>query len=168
MIEVPWSSGAEGKAVGNVAWAGRDMGVFVLDWKDSNPIELETSARRDVIVCTTVLNQDGARTDYAVGENRYGAKGTDMSVVFVPQHERLLQRVARVSPGLKAVTVVFDIMSMMEARGVAAAALPKSLQRTVRRREIAMETLPPGHFGMIARGCCCSTGPVSVSCRALL
>jgi AraC-like DNA-binding protein len=152
MAEVPWSNGAEGTSGGSVAWAGRGMGLFVLDWTDSNPIELETLARTDVIVCTTVLNQDGARTDYAVGDNRYDAKGTDMSVVFVPKHERLVQSVARVSPGLKAVTVVFDIMSIMEARGISAVALPKSLQATVRQREIAMETLHPGYFGEIARG----------------
>jgi AraC-like DNA-binding protein len=152
MVEVPWSNGAEGTSVGSVAWAGHNMGLFVLDWTDSNPIELETLARTDVIVCTTVLNQDEARTDYAVGDNRYDAKGADMSVVFVPKHERLVQSVAKVSPGLKAVTVVFDIMSMMEARGISPTTLPKSLQGVVRRREIAMETLHPGHFGEIARG----------------
>jgi hypothetical protein len=42
----------------------------VLDWVDSSPIELKTLARTGVIVCTTVLNQDEARTDYAVSDNR--------------------------------------------------------------------------------------------------
>jgi AraC-like DNA-binding protein len=42
-------------------------------------------------------------------------------------------------------------MSMMRARGLPAASLPKSLLRTIRGREIAMETLAPGHFGEIAR-----------------
>lgn len=50
------------EAVGNVAWAGRDMGIFVLDWADSKIVKLEALANTDVIVCSAVLNQDRART----------------------------------------------------------------------------------------------------------
>jgi AraC-like DNA-binding protein len=126
------------------------MGIFVLDWVDAKIVDLETLARKDVIVCSAVLDQDRARTDYTVGNSRFDARGADMTMVFVPQHEPF-KCVASVSQGFKVVTVIVDIMSMMEARGISAAALPKSLQQTVRRREIAMETLTPGHFGMIAR-----------------
>ncbi|MFH0297960.1 AraC family transcriptional regulator [Bradyrhizobium sp. 31Argb] len=150
LIEVPWSNVADGESVGNVAWAGRDMAIFVVDCADSKIVELETLARKDVIVCSAVLNQDGAWTDFAVGDSRFDAKGADMTMVFVPQHERF-KFVTSVSRGLKAVTVVVDMMSMMKARGLPAAALPKSLLRTIRGREIAMETLVPGYFGEIAR-----------------
>jgi AraC-like DNA-binding protein len=42
-------------------------------------------------------------------------------------------------------------MSMMKARGLSAATLPKSLLRTIQGRQIAMKALAPGHFGAIAR-----------------
>ncbi|MDI4233762.1 AraC family transcriptional regulator [Bradyrhizobium sp. Arg237L] len=150
LIEVPWSNVADGESIGNVAWAGRDMGIFVVDWADSKIVELETLAGKDVIVCSAVLNQDEARTDFAVGDSRFDARGADMTMVFVPQHERF-KFVTSVSRGLKAVTVVVDMISMMKARGLPAAALPKSLLSMIRGREIAMETLVPGHFGEIAR-----------------
>jgi AraC-like DNA-binding protein len=150
LIEVPWSNVAEGESVGNVAWAGRDMGIFVVDWADSKIVELETLARKDVIVCSTVLNQDAARTDFAIGDNHFDAKGRDMTMVFVPEHERF-QFATSTSAGLKAVTIVVDMMSIMKARDLPAATLPKSLLCMIRGREIAMETLAPGHFGEIAR-----------------
>jgi AraC-like DNA-binding protein len=150
LIEVPWSNVAEGESVGNVAWSDRDMGIFVVDWADSKIVELETLAGRDVIVCSAVLNQDEARTDFTVGDNRFDARGADMTMVFVPQHERF-QFATSVSRGLKAVTVIVDVMSMMKARGLPAATLPKSLLHAIRRRQIAIETLDPGHFGAIAR-----------------
>lgn len=149
MIEVPWSTGAEGESAGNVAWGGLDMGVFVVDWA-SKTVGLETLARKDVIVCTVVLNPDGVRTDYAVGDNRFDAKGADMSVIFVPRHEHF-HCLASVPRGFKAVTVIVDMMEMIKSRGLPAAALPKSLLRTIQARQIAMETLGPGHFGEIAR-----------------
>ena len=150
LIEVPWSNVAKGESVGNVAWAGRDMGIFVVDWADSKVVELETLATRDVIVCSAVLNQDEVRTDFTVGDNCFDAGGADMTVVFVPQHERF-QFSTRVSRGLKAVTVVVDVMSVMKARGLPAATLPKSLLHPIRGRQIAIEMLDPGHFGAIAR-----------------
>jgi hypothetical protein len=150
LFHVPWSTVADGESVGNVAWAGRDMGIFVVDWADSNIVELDSLARKDVIVCSAVLNRGGAWTDFAVGDSRFDAKGSDMTIVFVPQHERF-QFATSVSRGLRAVTVVVDVMSMMKARGLPAAALPKSLLRTIRGQRIAMETLAPGHFGAIAR-----------------
>jgi hypothetical protein len=99
LIEVPWSDVAEGETVGNIAWAGRDMGVFVVDWADSKIVELESMARNDVIVCSAVLSQDGASTDFAVGDSHFDAKGSDMTMVFVPQHERF-QFATSVSRGL--------------------------------------------------------------------
>jgi AraC-like DNA-binding protein len=151
LIHVPWSTVADGGPAGNVAWARRDMGIFVVDLADSKIVELETSAGKDVIVCSAVLNRDdGAWTDFAVGDSRFDAKGADVTMVFVPQHERF-RFVTSVSRGLRAVTVVFDVMSMMKARGLSAAILPKSLLHTIRRRQIGMETLASGHFGAIAR-----------------
>jgi AraC-like DNA-binding protein len=150
LTEVPWSTGAEGEFVANVAWAGRDMSVFAIDWADSRTVELETLARKDVVVCTAVLNPDGVHTDYAIGDSRFDAQGADMSVIFVPQHERF-ECVASVTRGFKAVSVIVDIMNMIESRGLPAATLPKSLLRTIQRREVAMDTIVPGHFGAIAR-----------------
>ncbi len=150
MTEVPWSTAGETAVVGNVAWAGRDMGIFVLDWADSKTVELEALANTDVIVCSAVLNQDKARTGFAVGDSRVDAIGADMTMVFVPQHERF-QFATSVSRGLKAVTLVVDVMSMMNSRGLPAAMLPDSLLRTIQGRQIAMDTLAPGHFGAIAR-----------------
>jgi AraC-like DNA-binding protein len=150
LFEVPWSTVAEGEPAGNVAWAGRDIGIFVVDLVDSKVVELESLARQDVIVCSAVLNRHGASTDFAVGDSHFDAKGTDMTMVFVPQHERF-RFATSVSQGLRAVTVVVDVMSMMKACGLPAATLPKSLLHTIRGRQISMETLAPGHFGAIAR-----------------
>ena len=150
LTEAPWSTVAVGEAVGNVAWAGRDMGIFVVDWADSKAVELEALATKDVIICSVVLNKDGGWTDFAVGDSRFDAKGADMTMVFVPQSE-CFQFATSVPRGLKAVTVVVDVMSMIKARGVPAAALPELLLRTIRGRQIAMQTLAPGHFGAIAR-----------------
>jgi AraC-like DNA-binding protein len=126
------------------------MGIFVVDWADSTNVELEARADNDVIVCSAVLNQDEASTGFVIGDSRFDAKGADMTMVFVPQHERF-QFATSVSRGLKAVTLVVDVMSMMKSRGLPAATLPESLLRTIRGRRIAMETLAPGHFGAIAR-----------------
>jgi FAD/FMN-containing dehydrogenase len=35
LTQVPWTAVTGGESVGNVAWAGRDMGLFVVDWADS-------------------------------------------------------------------------------------------------------------------------------------
>jgi AraC-like DNA-binding protein len=150
LIQVPWATVAGGELVGNVAWAGRDMGLFIVDWADSKLVELETVARKDVVVCSVVLNQDEARTDFAIGDSHFDAKGSDLTMVFVPQHEHF-QFATSASRGFKAVTVVVDMVSMMKAHGLPAATLPESLLRTIRSRQIAMQTLAPGHFGEIAR-----------------
>jgi AraC-like DNA-binding protein len=152
LSEAPWSgaAGGEGGPVGNVAWAGRDVGIFVVDWAPPNVVELDTLARKDVLICSVVLDQEGAWTDFAVGDNRFDAKGADMTMVFVPQRERF-QFVTSVPQGLKAVTIVVDLLSLMIGRGLRTAALPKSLLRMIQSREVAMETLAPGHFGEIAR-----------------
>jgi AraC-like DNA-binding protein len=150
MMRARWSTGTEGETVGNIAWAGRNMGILVADWV-SKTVTVETLARKDLVVCTAVLNLDGVRT-YAVGGSHFETRGADMSLLFVPRHERL-QCVANVPPrGIKAVTVVVDLMNMLDASGVAAAALPRSLLRTIKGRQIAMETLASGYFGEIARG----------------
>ena len=148
LAQAQWSM--EGESVGNVAWAERDMGIFVVDCADLKTVELEASAHTDVVVCSAVLNQNGARTGFSLGDSHFDVKGADMTVVFVPQHERF-RFATSVSRGLRAVTVVVDLMSMMRARGLPAATLPASLLRTIQRRQIAMETLSPGHFGAIAR-----------------
>jgi AraC-like DNA-binding protein len=150
LTEIPWSTAAEGESAGNVAWAGRNMGLFVVDWAESKIIELEAVGWKDLVVCSVVLNQDDVRTDFAVGDNRFDANGADMTMLFVPRDEHF-QFATRGSPGFKAVTVVVDVLSMMEAYGLPAATLPDSLLRTIRGRQISMETLAPGHFGAIAR-----------------
>jgi hypothetical protein len=34
LIQTPWLAVADGEPAGNVAWAGRDMGIFVVDLKN--------------------------------------------------------------------------------------------------------------------------------------
>jgi AraC-like DNA-binding protein len=150
LIEVPWSTATDVEMAGNVAWAGESMGIFVVDWTDSRTVELEALARKDVIVCSAVLDWDGAQTEFTIGERRFAAKSSDMTVVFVPHHESF-RFATSVSRGLKAVTVVVDVMSVMKAHGLPASGLPKWLLRTIQARRIAMETLPPRHFGAVAR-----------------
>ena len=150
LADIPWSTVAEGEPAGNIAWAGQDMGIFIVHWTEEGAIELEALAKRDVIICSVVLNHDGAAADVAVGDSRFDANGMDMTMVFVPKDERF-HFAASGSQGLKAVTVVVDVLSMMEARGLPAEALPASLLRTIRGRQIAMDTLASGHFGTIAR-----------------
>ena len=149
LLQVVRSTAADGKSVCNVAWAGRDMGIFVVDCADSKIVELDTLARKDVIVCSAVLGQDGASTDFAGGDSRFETKCADITMVCVPQHERF-QFVASVPQRLRAVTVVVDLMSMMEARRLPAATLPKSLLRMIQGRQIAMRTFAAGHFCAIA------------------
>lgn len=148
--DAPWSAVAEGQSVTNVAWAGRDMGLFVIAYAGSNVVELETFARKDLVVCSVVLDQDEARTDFAVGDSHFDATGADVTMVFVPQH-RHFKFTTSVSRGLKAVTVVVDVMALMKAHGLPAGSLPQSLLRMIQDRQIAMETFEPGHFGAIAR-----------------
>jgi hypothetical protein len=150
LTHVQWSTAAEGESVGNIAWVGRDMGIFIVDWADAKTVELEILARKDVIVCSAVLNQGEAQTDFFVGGRSFDAKGADVTMVFVPQHERF-RFATSVSTGLKAVTVVVDLASMMKAHGLPAATLPESLLRAIRGREIIMETLAQGYFYAIAR-----------------
>ena len=162
LTQAPWSTD-----VGNVAWAGRDMGIFVVDWANSRTVELEALARKDVIVCTAVLNQDGAWTDFAVGNSRFDAKGADMTMVFVPQHERF-QFATSVSRGLKAVTVVVNLMAMMEARGLPAATLPELASAHDPRAADRDGDARLRSFWRDRKGRCCPTCHVSVSRNALL
>jgi AraC-like DNA-binding protein len=150
--QVPWKAvTGGGETVGNVAWGGRDIGLFIVDWSGTKKIiELETFARKDVVVCNVVLSQDEARTDFAVGGSHFDARGPDLTMLFVPQHE-YFQFAANVSRGLRAVTLVVDLISMITAHGLPAATLPESLLRTIRSRQIVIETIAPGHFGAIAR-----------------
>jgi AraC-like DNA-binding protein len=150
LTEVPWRTIGEGEPVRNVAWAGRDMGLFVVDRPDAKIVELETFVRKDLLVCSVVLNHDEATTAFAIGDRNFDARGADMTMVFVPQHERF-HFVTSVSRGFRAVTVVVDVMSMMKVHGLPAAALPESLSRVIRGGQIAMQTLAPGLFGAIAR-----------------
>ena len=150
LAEVPWATIAEGEPVGSLAWAGRDMGLFVVDRPDTKIVELETFARKDLVVCSVILNPDEASTKFAIGDSHFDARGADMMMTFIPQRERF-HFARRVSQGFRSVTVVVDVMSMMRAYGLPAAALPESLSHAIRGRQVAMQTLAPGYFGVIAR-----------------
>ncbi len=65
---------AEEKSVGNVAWAGAGYGSFRCRLARSKIVELETLARKDVVVCSVVLNHDEAWTDFAIGDTHFDAK----------------------------------------------------------------------------------------------
>ena len=126
------------------------MSQFMVNWAETKSVELEVLATKDVVVCSAVLNEDSARTDFAVGDCRFDASGTDLTMAFVPKHERFGFSTS-VSGGLKAVTLVVDPAAMMKTHGLAVETLPRSLLRTIQRRGIVLEKLVPGHFGRIAR-----------------
>ncbi len=150
LSRVPWSSVAEEGYVGNLAWAGKHMGMFIVNSADSKTIELDALAKTDVIVCSAVLNPNGAQTSFAVGDGRFDVKNADMRMVFVPRQEHYKFEVM-VPGGLKSVTVVVDVMSMLKARGLPAATLPDSLLRTIRGREVVIKALDSRYFGVIGR-----------------
>jgi AraC-like DNA-binding protein len=150
LTKTRWSS-ADGDPSGSLAWIGKDMGIFVVDCADAISVDLQASAKQDVLVCSTVLNADDACTDFALGDRRrLDVAGVDMTSVFVPQGQRF-RFATRVPQGLKAVTLVIDLHAMIDLRGISAAALPASLSRTIRQRDVAMQTLLPKRFGAIAR-----------------
>lgn len=150
LVEAPWSGSAEGEAAGNVAWAGSDMGIFVVDCADPKIVELDTLARKDLLVCCALVHRDGSPTDCAECDGRVEARGADMTLICVPQQQRF-KFATCVSPGLTVVTVIVDLMSMMGSRGLPAATVPKSLLRMIQGRQSAMETFAAGDFCAVAR-----------------
>jgi hypothetical protein len=68
------------------------------------------------------FDESAVWTDFAVGDRRFGAKSTDMTMVFVLQGERF-RFATNVSRDLKAVTLVVDVMSMMSDAGYDIAAI---------------------------------------------
>jgi AraC-like DNA-binding protein len=146
---LPHTDPVSNEAAGTVAWAGRGMGLFVVDAPSTEIVELEAVALRDVIACTVVLGDNGAATDFAIGGRRFDAEGSDMTMVFVPRGERF-RFATQTRHGLKAVTVMVHLISIMKTYGFKASALPKSLLKIIDAGEIVMDKLIPGHFGTIA------------------
>jgi hypothetical protein len=97
-------------------------------------------------------SQNGARAGFSPVASHFDEKGADMTMVFVPQHERF-QFATCVSRGLRTITVVVDLMSMMKTRGLPVATLPDSFLHRIQQRQTAMETLVSGQFGAITRKC---------------
>ena len=128
------------------AWAGRGMGLFVINYPGAEVVELDAVALRDVIICAVVLND--ASTDFAIGDRAFAAEASDMTVIFVPRGERYHFE-TQAGRGLKAVTILIDPMAIMEAHG-SPDTLPRSLFRTIKSSETAMDKLVPGRFGLIA------------------
>lgn len=157
---------AHGEADGTAAWAGRGMGLFIVNARGPQTIDLEAIALRDVIACTVVLGNSGAATDFAIGRRRFEAEGSDMTMVFVPRGERF-RFATQTRQGLKAVTIMVDPVSILKTYDFDTSALPASLLKTIDARETMMDKLIPGHFGLVAidilaRRC------LSVRCSALL
>ncbi len=146
---LPHADPATNEAAGTVAWAGRSMGLFVLNTPSPEIVELEAVAVRDVIACSVVLDDNSAATDFAIGDRRFGAGGSEMMMIFVPrgEHFRFATQTRR---GLKAVTLMVDPISIMKTCGLNATALPDSLRKIINAGETVMDKLIPGHFGMIA------------------
>jgi AraC-like DNA-binding protein len=137
------------EAAGTAAWAGRGMGLFVVDSPSPGNVDLEAIALRDVIACSVVLGDNGAATDFAIGGRRFDSEGSDMTMVFVPRGEQF-RFATQTSWGLRAVTIVVEPMSIMKTYGLKAPTLPKSLLKTINTGETVMDKLIPGRFGMIA------------------
>jgi AraC-like DNA-binding protein len=147
LTRLPQMDPVSSKSVGSAAWAGRGMGLFVVDYPGAEVVELNALVLRDVIACAVVLNE--AATKFAVAGQHFTAEASDMTMIFVPRGERF-QFETRTEQGLRAVTIVIDLKSMMESYGLSADTLPKSILRTINGRETIMDKLTPGHFGSIA------------------
>jgi AraC-like DNA-binding protein len=162
---LPHADPADGETDGAAAWAGRGMGLFIVDARGPQMIDLEAIALRDVILCTVVIGNRPAATDFAIGERRFDAEGSEMTMIFVPRGERFRFAV-QTQQTLKAVTIMADPVSILKSYGLGASALPASLLNTIDARETVMDKLIPGHFGMVAsdilarRGLCPSVAPL--------
>ncbi|OPY97015.1 hypothetical protein A5906_39790 [Bradyrhizobium sacchari] len=144
-----WSNANEQGVGANTVWVGRDIGVFIVKRATSSEIGLEAVASRDVIVCSVVLDPHEVQTEFAIHETHVGADGADLTMVFVPRHERF-KFAARAPNGLQAVTLVIDITALIENRGLSYGNLPVSLRRVIGARELMVEKLIPGRFGTVA------------------
>jgi hypothetical protein len=63
------------------------MGLFVIDSSSPGTVDLEAIALRDVVACAVVLGENGATTDFAVGDRRFDSEGSAMTTIFVPRSE---------------------------------------------------------------------------------
>ncbi|WP_395672805.1 helix-turn-helix transcriptional regulator [Inquilinus sp.] len=147
LTQIPRRDAAGADTSDAVAWAGRGLGLFVVDDSRSETLDFDATAQRNVIVCGAVLSE--AATDIAIGESRLATTSSDMAVAFVPRGERF-RFSTRTRQGFKAVTIMVDLMSVMESLRLPASSLPPSLLRIVRRGEATMDSLSPGAFGSIA------------------
>jgi AraC-like DNA-binding protein len=143
----PLSDPVNSNSVGSAAWAGHGMGLFVVDCPGPDVVELNALALRDVIACAVVLNE--AATEFAIAGHHFTAEASDMTMIFVPREERF-QFATRTRRGLRAVTIVIDVKSIMKSYGLPADTLPKSILETINGRETVMDKLTPGQFGSIA------------------
>ncbi|TCL67182.1 AraC family transcriptional regulator [Rhizobium sp. BK251] len=129
-----------------VAWAGRGMGLFVINYPGPDVVAFDAVALRDVIVCAVVLNE--ASTDFEIGRRGFDAEASDMTVIFIPRGEHFHFE-TRTGRGLRAVTVLIDPMMIMEAHGPDGL-VPESLSGMIHGHETVMDKLLPGRFGLIA------------------
>jgi len=139
------------EGTGTVAWADDGMGLFVLDARQSHSVDMEAIALRDVIACAVVLDNHQADTQFAIGEQRFQSQASHMTLAFVPAGERF-QFATRTSSGMKAVTLMVDLLSVLKTHGLTAESLPKTLLDTLQTRDIRVDQLIPGQFGAIATG----------------
>jgi AraC-like DNA-binding protein len=147
LTRLPYMDPASSRRLVSAAWAGRGMGLFMVDYPGAEVVELSAFAIRDVIACAVVLKD--AATRFAIAGQHFAAEASDLTMVFVPRGERL-QFATRPEQGLRAVTIVIDLKAIMESYGLSADTLPSSLLRTASRGETVMDKLSPGHFGSIA------------------
>jgi AraC-like DNA-binding protein len=138
-----------GEAADTPAWAGSGMGLFVIDSPNPKIVDLDAMALRDVIVCSVVLGDNAAATDFSIGGRRFDSEGSEMTMAFVPRGAPY-RFVAQTKRGLRVVTIVVDPISIMKTYDLTATTLPKSLLKTIKTGETMMDKLVPGRFGMIA------------------
>ncbi|MEA2817394.1 MAG: hypothetical protein QOI93_5110 [Rhodospirillaceae bacterium] len=144
--EIPYIDPVSSEHAGSTGWACRGIGLFIIDQADRQWVDLDAIVLRDLLVCAIVLND--ASTSFTVGGRRLDVEGSDMSMIFVPRGERF-HFATSIKQGLKAVTILVDLVSM-ETYGLPNAALPKSLCKIINSGEIVIDTLAPGHSGMVA------------------
>lgn len=133
-----WNGGSE-------AWANRFVGLFVVDNGQSEVVDVDAFALRDVIACGVVLNDTS--TSVVVGKREFEAQGFGLTTVYLPCGERF-RFATRSAVGLKSVTMVLDLRSFADQYGLSVAQLPCSLQKMIGRREPAVEHIAPSNLFM--------------------
>jgi AraC-like DNA-binding protein len=127
------------------------MALFVVNELSKDVLDLDTIVTRDVLACGAVLND--APTSIAVGSEHFEADASNLVMVYLPSGQRFHFATSS-ARGLASVTIVADLKSILDGKGLTAANLPASLIEIVRGREAATigRLTRASPFGRIAQG----------------